>query len=400
MGQADGTVVGVTKVLDHGPDAARWNLVLTGDGFRAAEQGAFEAAVAAFVNHLHATPPFDEDAVWKRVNVHRVDVHSSQSGADNPLTCADGTSPTGGAMAVDTFYDAAFCNDGLRRNLQVNDGLVLQTAAAKVPSMHVVVVVVNHVQGGGSGGKVGCYSLHPQGVDIAIHELGHTAFGLADEYEYVKDCGTAQPGQETYTGPEPAEPNVTTVFDKATLKWRHLLSPGHTPPTTANADCTKCPPQTSPVPAATVGAFAGARYFHCGLYRPMFTCKMRDVAAPFCAVCKDAIRTRLASLVPPPVPAPAPAPQVPAPSCFVAGAVYRDPSHADVEQLRRWRDARLAPGARGRLAMRALAAAYARLGPPLARAVERSPRVCGLLRRLLFHPAAESLRRRGRPPGR
>jgi hypothetical protein len=38
-----------------------------------------------------------------------------------------------------------------------------------------------------------------QASEIAIHEMGHSAFGLADEYE---NGGTAR-------GTEPSEPNVT-----------------------------------------------------------------------------------------------------------------------------------------------------------------------------------------------
>jgi hypothetical protein len=42
-----------------------------------------------------------------------------------------------------------------------------------------------------------------------------------------------------------------------------------------------------------VGAFEGARYFHCGIYRPEFNCKMRVLSLPFCAVCQRRIRQTL-----------------------------------------------------------------------------------------------------------
>jgi len=61
-------------------------------------------------------------------------------------------------------------------------------------------------------------------------------------------------------------------------------------PTTSNADCTHCDPQSSPVPAGTVGTFEGAQYFHCGKFRPEFNCKMRALGIPFCAVCQEIIR--------------------------------------------------------------------------------------------------------------
>ena len=39
------------------------------------------------------------------------------------------------------------------------------------------------------------------GVEIAIHEMGHSAFGLADEYAY--DSGNV------YAGSEPGQPDIT-----------------------------------------------------------------------------------------------------------------------------------------------------------------------------------------------
>jgi hypothetical protein len=302
MGAADGKVVGVKKIFDNGPDATRFNIVMLGDGFTAAEQGKYETAVDQFIGRLITTKPFDEYAVFGRLNVHRVDVHSNESGADNPLVCGDKTTPTGPTGAAETYFDAAFCNDGIRRKLLVNKQLALVTAATMVPEMKVAMVVVNHTEHGGTGGKVGCYSLHPEALDIALHELGHTAFGLADEYEYDVRCGDTEPGHEVYTGDEPAQPNATRNFDKATLKWRHLATPRHTPPSTYNLDCSRCPPQTSPHPPETVGAFVGAKSYRCGLYRPTFNCKMRQLDQPFCPVCRDVIRKTFAMVTPPSAP--------------------------------------------------------------------------------------------------
>ncbi len=80
--------------------------------------------------------------------------------------------------------------------------------------------------------------------------------------------------------------------------------------------------------------------------------------------------------------------------CFVATALYGSPSHPAVALLRTWRDTHLAPGARGRRAMRGLVALYARLGPPLARAVGRRPALATVLRRGLVGPLVAVLRRR------
>ncbi len=290
MGVSDGSVLGTTKVVDHGPASKRWNLVLLGDGYQAGEMAKYHADVQDFVDRLQTTAPFDE--LWCGVNIYRVDVTSTDSGADDPATCDDGT----GAVAA-TFFDASFCNNDIRRLLLVDDGLALTTAFAEVPEAHMVMVVVNSDIHGGAGGSVATFSTAPDAAEIAIHEMGHTFFGLADEYEYYEGCGTGEAGHDHYGGGDPFEPNVTNNLDRATIKWAGLIDPATALPTTANADCSDCDPQGNPVPAATVGAFEGAQYFHCGLYRPQFDCKMRALGFPFCAVCQGVIRKALSPFI-------------------------------------------------------------------------------------------------------
>ena len=43
----------------------------------------------------------------------------------------------------------------------------------------------------------------------------------------------------------------------------------------SNPDCATVDSRPSPVPAGTVGLFEGAHYYHCGAYRPEYSCKMR-----------------------------------------------------------------------------------------------------------------------------
>jgi hypothetical protein len=126
--------------------------------------------------------------------------------------------------------------------------------------------------------------------------LGHAAFGLADEYEYWAGCGI-DTTQDTYTGGEPSEPNVTIDTNRATIKWGDLILPTTPLPTTSNADCSVCDPQPNPFPPDTVGAYEGARYFHCGIYRPQFNCMMRNLTA-FCAVCQQQIMDTLQPYLP------------------------------------------------------------------------------------------------------
>ena len=165
----------------------------------------------------------------------------------------------------------------------------MQVASDRVPEWDMILVLVNSTVYGGSGGAVATSSTHPSASEIVIHEIGHTAFGLADEYEYYAGCGSGEVGHDVYTGPEPFEPNVTINTDRNTNKWRHLILPTTPMPTTSHANCSQCDPQPSPVPQGTVGTFEGDQYFHCGKFRPEFNCKMRVLGPPFCAVCREVI---------------------------------------------------------------------------------------------------------------
>ncbi len=287
MSTADGTVLGTTQIFGTVPVDSAFNIVLLAEGFTAAQQAGFETACAAFVTALGATPPFGDPG--RAFNVFRVNVASTDSGADDPV-------PAGGTGAVaQTYFDATFGANGLRRLLVCNESTALQVALAQVPQFSAVVVVVNSTIYGGSGGAVAVFSLAGGATEIALHEIGHSAFRLADEYQFY--AGGSEPGREQHPGPEPTEPNVTTNANPATLKWRTVVTPGTAIPTMSNPDCATVDTRPSTVPPGTVGAFEGAHYYHCGAYRPEYNCKMRELGQPFCRVCRDAIAPRI---TPPP----------------------------------------------------------------------------------------------------
>ncbi len=288
MTTADGSILGVTQIVDNGP--LRWDLVILSDGYQATEMTQYAADVQRFVDTMFRTPPFDE--LRRAINVHRVDVTSTDSGADDPVACG------GSGATARTFFDATFCGGGLPRRLLVNNATALSTANAQVPEWDVLFVVVNSAIFGGSGGPVGTVSVAPGAEQNALHELGHTAFGLADEYEYLRGCASGETDRNNHPATEPAQPNVTIDTDRTTLKWRHLIQANTLIPTTDNTQCARCDPQPSPVPAGTVGLFEGADKYHCDAYRPEFDCMMRTVGRPFCAVCRERIHAVLARHLP------------------------------------------------------------------------------------------------------
>jgi hypothetical protein len=286
MTTADGSVLGTTQVFGSAPRNRAFNVVLLAEGFTAAQQNGFNDACTAFVTAFRATPPFDELA--PAINVFRVNVSSTDSGADDPAA-AGGTGAT-----ARTYFDATFGGNNIRRLLVCNATTALQVAAAQVPEFTVVLVVVNSMIYGGSGGSVGTYSLANGATEIAIHEMGHTAFGLADEYAYY--AGGNETGHDHHPAGEPGEPNVTTNEDRNTLKWRWAVAATTAIPTMSNPNCATVDGRPSPVPAGTVGLFEGAHYYHCDAFRPEYSCKMQALGIRFCRVCRQVIWNRIGPL--------------------------------------------------------------------------------------------------------
>lgn len=283
MSTGDGTVVGTTQVFGSAPRHRAFNVVLLAEGFRDTEQSAFNNTANDLVSALLATAPFNR--LQRAINIFRVNVHSTDSGADNPDA----------GTTVNTYFDATFGSGGLARLLTCNNSIALTVAAAQVPEFTVCLLAVNSTNYGGSGGSVGTFSLASGAMEIAIHEMGHTAFGLADEYNYW--AGGNEPDRAHHPAGEPSEPNVTLNTDRSTLKWGWAVNPATPLPSTINANCALEDPQPNPLPVGTVGCFEGAHYYHCGAYRPQFDCKMRALGVPFCRVCETVIVGRIGPLL-------------------------------------------------------------------------------------------------------
>ena len=178
MSNADGYINSQHKIVDHGPDNQRFNIVILGDGYRAAELGQFATDTQTFVDTLRATAPYND--LWCGINVYRIDVVSTDSGADDPGTCGDGSNGSGATPR--TYFDATFCGDGQARRLLTCDSTSAKAVAvAQVPRVNMTMVIVNSSQYGGSGGDVAVFSTNPSSAEIGLHEMGHTAFGFADE---------------------------------------------------------------------------------------------------------------------------------------------------------------------------------------------------------------------------
>ena len=279
---SDGQVIGAVKIVDNGPAAERFNLVLIAEGYQTTEQNMFAQHAQDFVNFFFQQPPFPD--AQSAINIWRIDVTSTDSGADDPSTCG------GTGVYVATYFDSSFCWDGrIRRLLYANTSSAQNVLDAQVPEWDEALVIVNTTTYGGGGGFIGVTSVSPNWQNIAIHELGHSAFGLADEYDYLAGCGI-DTNHDHHPDYEPSEPNVTIQTDRALVKWNNLILPATPVPTTVNPDCTQCD-RYDPYPGqVVVGIYEGAHYYHCDAYRPAYGCKMRSLGYDFCPVCAQRIQ--------------------------------------------------------------------------------------------------------------
>lgn len=278
-----GEVLGVTTLLNSGDSAQKIDLVFLGDGFTVGEQDVFNSKVDLAVKEfLSAHPIF---ALRSAFNIHRVNVSSPESGTDKFANC--GGNDTGDPnQARRTAMDSGYCAGGAgtvyRCLLTSNDALALGFAE-RAPDDNIVIVLVNDAgHGGCARGNLTFFSIKDDFEEVAVHEMGHAIFGLADEYQYDRE--------DTYTGPEPGAVNVTRETNRAALKWLDLLLDGTAVPTQSHgAACSVSNLPDRAMPEDIVGTFEGAFYRRCGIYRSEYFCKMRESNRPFCAVCRRAI---------------------------------------------------------------------------------------------------------------
>lgn len=302
MGVNDGEVIGATKILDNGPDDQRMNLVLVAEAFKDTQQGDFDARCDEFIVALEAEPWYP--VVGGAINVWKLNVSSTDEDADDPVDCSD---EAGDGTVADTYFDATFCKDGFtQRCLGVDWGLVTATLNTHVPVWYAAAVVVNTPKRGGC-------AVHPifatglgsrpgeEWTDIALHEFGHAAFRLADEYPYGR-------GDNAPAG-EPIRPNITTTTSLADLAatgqtvkmlWAEMVTPEVPITTMENPDCTLVDERPNVLDDDfKIGMFEGAGYYHCGLYRPAYLCRMRVSTEPFCGVCIQGIADALSTFITP-----------------------------------------------------------------------------------------------------
>ena len=246
-----------TTILNTGPAATRMDYVFIGDGYTATEMAKWRADAQKVIDGFLADPLFAANR--GAMNVRRVDVASNQSGVDEPDK----------GIYRDTAMDGAFNCYNMDRLLCVNSAKVYSVAGSVLApdERDVIIVISNSTRYGGSGGEIATLSMAEQSIEIALHEIGHTAFALADEYDY----GTCAAG-------EPGEVNVSANGTRS-VKWGNLISSGTAVPTGLGVYAN-----------GTVGVFQGGQYCATGKYRPTENSRMRTLGYPWHAVNEGAAR--------------------------------------------------------------------------------------------------------------
>lgn len=236
----------------------RIDIVVLGDGYRAAQMTKFATDATTFMNAFFAEQPLN--SYKKYFNVRRINTPSVLSGA--------GTAP-----GRNTVYSSYFFCNGLERLLCADINKVQAVLSKNLPAAkrEVVIVLVNDTRYGGAGGAIAVASMHVYAKELALHELGHSFGNLDDEYDYGT-CHTS--GAWGF--------NVTRQTVRASIPW------------------TKWIPAATPVPTPTdrgVGLYRGAYYCTTGWYRPTFDSKMRTLLRPFQSVNGEQLIRRIYQFV-------------------------------------------------------------------------------------------------------
>jgi len=278
----DGTLLGISTLLDSGDPSDKLDIVFIGDGFTDSEQDLFNDKVDQAVSFFLDTHPFM--ALRCAFNIHRINVASRESGTDIPGTCGvdDNGDPIPSprpAQSRATALNTTYCGGTVFRCLGSSDFTLIFNYTVLAPGSNFIVVLVNDKENGGCRwGTTTFVAISSRFDKVVVHELGHAIADLADEYD------ADDPGKTTYSGPEPGRTNITIETNRGSLKWGDLVLNTTLIPTTTCDD-----PDFSGA-ADLVGTFEGANgEYKCGIYRPQNTCRMRRSEEAFCAVCRRAI---------------------------------------------------------------------------------------------------------------
>lgn len=242
---------GLGRTLVGSQQGAGVNLVILGDGYRADQQALLRLHAETLIDTLRSDRGIAAHLV--AFNIHMIETVSIDSGADDNDIID----------SRDTAFDSAYnCLDVIRL-VCTNTLKVFETALREYPELDQIILLVNDLRFGGSansGGSIAVTSAYSP--EIALHELGHSLAGLADEYvdaEIVERLGPSSITQNY--------PNIAFTADPERVPWRAWID------------------LSMPLPSQAgdqgVGVFEGGLYQSRGVFRPTSTSRMRRYSDPF-----------------------------------------------------------------------------------------------------------------------
>ncbi len=224
------------------------HLVVLADGYRASQKRTLRIHALQFFEEMLADPGIAEHmAAW---NLHVIETPSEQTGADTRF----------GKNDRDTAFGSGYSCRDIERLICADDAAVMRKLLRDFPHYHQAVVMVNSIEYGGSGGDIAVFNqTNPR---IAVHEMGHSFAGLADEYVQENIAHRFRAGYV-----EGAFANVSRSSTARRVPWRHWIEDPSNPPRETGM--------------SGVGIFEGAYYHRQGYYRPLSTSLMMQISRPF-----------------------------------------------------------------------------------------------------------------------
>ena len=225
---------------ENGPKSNRVNVVVLGDGYTEPEiDTVYDSHVRQVLDHIFFAGEDPFPRYQHFFNVYRIDLVSNERGADVP--------PEG--IDRDTALDASYYADGAVERLLSIDAVkanrVIAEAMVSDPfSPDIRLVAVNSdAMAARAVDPIRCSPAVTWRGELVLHELGHSFSGLGDEYGGLP---------ESYDGPEPRTPNITTSPDgDKWSRWIGYEQPG----------------------IGVIGAYEGGESYDYGLYRPSLNSK-------------------------------------------------------------------------------------------------------------------------------
>ncbi|MGV3504828.1 MAG: M64 family metallopeptidase [Adhaeribacter sp.] len=236
------------------------NLVILGDGYTEEQLNKYLADARQFSNYLFNQAPYK--AYKQYFNVFAIQVISPESGVKHPATAGDCYTDNFPKADPKNYFGTTFDVGGIHRLVVPSSfDLIASVLAESFPAYDQVVILANTSHYGGSGGQFATTTIHDSSNEIAVHEMGHSFGGLADEYW----------AGEFYAR---EKPNMTRENSPKQIKWRNWLG-GDTGIGIYNHSQTKWnkPSQNA--------------------------CKMEFLFRPHCAVCAETIVEQIHNLARP-----------------------------------------------------------------------------------------------------